>query len=158
VEQSVSNLELVKSDDTLSHVSGPFDMIHSFLVFQHINPKRGEKILRRLIELLGDKGIGVVQFVYYRQMQVPMRIMGILRARIPLLHNVVNLLYGKPMGEPLMEKNIYNLNRIVKILHEHNCSKVQLRYLGKGKFEGVVIFFRKENDTDPCDSMPHIKL
>jgi 2-polyprenyl-3-methyl-5-hydroxy-6-metoxy-1,4-benzoquinol methylase len=40
-EQGVSNLQLVKSDDSLSQVSGPFDFLNSFLVFQHIPRKRG---------------------------------------------------------------------------------------------------------------------
>jgi SAM-dependent methyltransferase len=44
---SISNLRLVKSDDTLSRVSGPFDLVHSFLVFQHIPRKRGEQIFTR---------------------------------------------------------------------------------------------------------------
>jgi SAM-dependent methyltransferase len=151
-EQSISNLELVKSDDTLSRVSGSFDLVHSFLVFQHIPQKRGEKIFTRLIELLSDNGIGAVQFVYHRESPAMVKIMGGLRKRIPLWHNFVNLLYGKPFSEPLMEKNVYSINRLLALLHEQGCGNIHFRFHGKGRLRGVVLFFQKRQDKVPYDA------
>jgi len=148
-EQSISNLELVKSDDTLSRVSGPFDLVHSVLVFQHIPQKRGEKIFTRLVELLSDNGVAVVQFVYHREDPTLIRIMGIFRKKVPLWHNFVNLLYGKPFSDPLMEKNVYGLNRLLAILHEHRCGNLHLRFHGKGRFRSVALFFQKKQDKVP---------
>ena len=133
----------------LSHVSGSFDLIHSFLVFQHIPQKRGEKIFTRLIELLGENGVGVVQFLYHREEPTLIRIMGILRKKIPLVHNLVNLIYRKQFSEPLMEKNVYDLNRILTILQLNRCGNIHLRFRGKGKLWSVVLFFQKKQEKTP---------
>lgn len=44
-ERDLTNVSFAASDDALSQVSGDFDFIHSFIVFQHIPKKRGERIL-----------------------------------------------------------------------------------------------------------------
>lgn len=152
LEQSISNLELVKSDDTLSGVSGSFDFIHSFLVFQHIPPKRGEKIFTRLVQLLSDDGVATIQFFYHREESTLVRIVGRLRKYIPLLHNFVNLLYGKPFWDPLMEKNVYDLNQLVSILHQNGCGTLHIRCFGKGKLRSVILFFQKKKNNIPYDA------
>src|SRR5262249_55665413 len=50
-EHGVKNITFVKSDDTLSRVSGGFDFIHSFIVYQHIPPRQGYRLFERQIEL-----------------------------------------------------------------------------------------------------------
>jgi SAM-dependent methyltransferase len=152
LNQSVSNLELVESDDTLSGVSGPFDLVHSFLVFQHIPQKRGEKLLIKLIELLSDNGVGAIQFVYHRNDPTLIRIMGILRKKVPLCHNFVNLIYRKPFLDPLMEKNVYDLNRVLAILQGQECGNLHLRFLEEGKIRAVVLFFQKKPDKVPYNT------
>jgi SAM-dependent methyltransferase len=151
-EQSIANLTLVKSDDALSRVSGPFDFIHSFLVFQHIPPRRGEKIFTKLTQLLSDKGIAAVSFVYHREESTIVRVMGSLRKKLPVLHSVVNLLYGKPFSEPLMEKNVYDLNRLFAILHQNGCGNLHMRFFGRRELRNVILFFQKKRDNVPYDA------
>jgi len=43
-EHGLSNIRLLDSDDSLSTVTGTFDLIHSCIVFQHIPPERGRAI------------------------------------------------------------------------------------------------------------------
>src|SRR5215813_8304094 len=38
-EAGVRNVTLLKSDDGLGRLSGDFDFLHSFIVFQHISPR-----------------------------------------------------------------------------------------------------------------------
>jgi len=142
-EHAVSNLRLVKSDDTLSQVSGPFDFVHSFVVFQHIPRKRGEEIFTRLVELLSDNGVAAVEFLYGRNDPAAIRLMGFLRKKIMPVHMVANLLYGRPFTSPLMEKNVYDLNRLLTIIHEHGCGNLHLRCQEKGGMKKVHLFFQK---------------
>ena len=37
----VRNVQFVKADDDLTQVHGTFDLVHSYIVFQHISPERG---------------------------------------------------------------------------------------------------------------------
>ena len=150
-EQSISNLELRKSDDTLSNISGPFDLIHSFIVFQHITQKRGEKIITRLVELLSENGVGVLQFLYYREESALIGTLGILRKKVPLWHNFINLLYRQPFSQPLMEKNVYNLNQILSILHRQGCDNIHMKFHGsmKHKHQSIMLFFQKKQEKIP---------
>lgn len=152
LKQAITNCEFVESDDTISQVSGSFDFIHSFLVFQHIRAKRGERIFERLVELLADDGIAAVQFLYHREESRLATTMGSLRKKLPLLHNLTNLLYGKPWSEPLMEKNVYDFNHLFRILHRHGCKKMATRFCDDGKLQSIVIFFQKKEDTVRCET------
>lgn len=60
----VTNVRLLKSDDRLSQVSGEFDLINTYIVLQHIPSKRGQAIIRRLVELLAPGGVGAVHVTY----------------------------------------------------------------------------------------------
>ena len=40
----VGNVTLLKSNDNLSALEGLFDLVHSYIVFQHIPPERGKRI------------------------------------------------------------------------------------------------------------------
>ena len=146
IERSVTNLEFVRSGDGLSNVPGKFDLIHSSFVFQHISRNRGEKIFKRLIELLSENGIAVLQFLIHREVSTAVEIMGQLRKNVPLFNNFANLLYGKPFFEPLMEKNVYDLNRILKILHEAGYTNFHLRLFRNGNHLDTILFFQKRQD------------
>lgn len=73
----ISNIELMVGDDRLSCVDGEFDLINSFIVLQHINPVRGNGIIRKLISMLSAGGIGSLQMTYaktraFLQHEVPL--------------------------------------------------------------------------------------
>ena len=46
------NVQFVREDDDLALVGGTFDLVHSYIVFQHIAPKRGLRLLRVLASRL----------------------------------------------------------------------------------------------------------
>jgi 2-polyprenyl-3-methyl-5-hydroxy-6-metoxy-1,4-benzoquinol methylase len=151
---AITNVELVKADDALSKVSGTFDLIHCVLVFQHIPCQRGERIFTHLVERLANNGVAVIQFVYHRDASSFIRLMNLLRKYLPLLHNLTNLFYHKSFSEPLMEKNIYDLNRIFKILDENGCGNVHIRFLGGRELQSIILFFQKKRDEIP----PHMYM
>jgi SAM-dependent methyltransferase len=62
--QGASNVRLVKGDDQLSGVTGPFDLVHSFIVLQHVPAARGLVLLRRLLDLLAEDGFGALHLTY----------------------------------------------------------------------------------------------
>ena len=152
-EFSTPNLELRLASEDSWGAMGTFDLIHSFLVFQHIHPARGEKILARLVGLLADGGVGALQFVYQRKISRTLRVLGWLRGKVPVLHNLVNLLLGKPLAEPLMEKHAYDVNRVFAVLHANRCGNVHAAFYTKGEFRCVVLFFQKKWDQVPHETV-----
>jgi SAM-dependent methyltransferase len=158
--QGLSNGKLVKGDDQLSGVTGSFDLIHSFIVFQHITPERGYVITDRLLKLLKADGVGVLHFVYYKEVisNHPK-----LRAFAEGLgvHNHVSAFRAKfqrqassnKNGGPgglEMQMNPYNLNVIFQKLQSVGVRRMHVEYTDHGGFFGVVLFFKKAASDTYC--------
>ena len=105
---TITNVTLVESDDELSRVSGTFDFVLSYTVFQHIPRRRGENILKGIIDRLDTDGIGVLHFTYLRRASRARYISQWMRKYIPLANNFANLLQKMPFSYPLMQWNNYN--------------------------------------------------
>jgi 2-polyprenyl-3-methyl-5-hydroxy-6-metoxy-1,4-benzoquinol methylase len=129
-EQRLSNVTFTKGDDSLSRVSGTFDFVHSFIVFQHIPPQRGAAIFKRLIELLQDEGVGVlhVTYSYAATATLGRKLLKRARQSLPLVSGLLNVLRGKSFHEPQMQMNQYDLNQLIRILQESGCHEICLRF------------------------------
>ena len=151
-ERSVTNLKLLlSSDDTLSNVTGAFDFIHSFAVFQHIPPHRGEKLLARMLALLNEGGVASFQFIYDRHASRAVKLAGYLRTRIPFLHPVLNILTGEKASKPLMEKNCYDLSVLMGIFRAAGCSDIHVTFEGTGKIQSLIVCAQKNSTADIYD-------
>jgi SAM-dependent methyltransferase len=139
----IKNIQFFQGDDCLSNLSGKFDFIHSFIVFQHIPINRGEAIAEKLIELLQEGGIGVLHFTYFQNLSQAHTVRDKIYQALPLLWSLRNKIKGKPPS-PKMEMNCYDLNQLFRILQEQNCHHTLVRFTKHGAFDGVIIFFRKE--------------
>jgi len=60
----IDNLRLVESDDTLSRVTGKFDLINTYIVLQHIPPERGYRLIQAMLDLLQVGGIASIQVTF----------------------------------------------------------------------------------------------
>jgi len=146
--QSVHNIEWVKSGD-LATVSGKFDFVHSFIVFQHIPPSIGMVLLTRLVDLLATDGIASIQFIYHKNISRLKQIVGRVRVSVPLVHNLAILYYGKPFKYPLMQKNAYDLNAVFDLLQKKGCGSCVVRFADTQELQAALVFFRKRPDTIP---------
>jgi 2-polyprenyl-3-methyl-5-hydroxy-6-metoxy-1,4-benzoquinol methylase len=138
----VHNVQFVKTADELASSRDRFDFVNSFIVFQHIPPKRGYEIFQQLLALLQDGGIGAVHFTYCDPGRRRDRYMQPIFRIIPLLFAFQNMLTGKPLFEPRMEMAEYSLNRLFRILHENGCHLNHTAFTNHGVM-GVVIVFQK---------------
>ncbi len=144
----IGNVEFVESDDELSRVNGKFDFVHSFIVMQHIPPKRGERLVQRLIELLNPGGVGALHFTYswegwLRTATGKQRFSRWLRESVPLFHNLTNLARGRRFDHPYMQMNAYDLNKLFSILQEHGCGQVHAEFTSHSGHWGVMLLFQK---------------
>jgi len=141
----VDNVSFVQGDDNLSRVSGEFDFVHSFVVFQHIDPKIGTPIFKKMVESLTENGIGVLHFEYANTVSTPGQN---LRFRLyrdfPFVYSLRNLILRK-RKEPLIPMYRYDLNELLLILQQNNCHNCHVRFSEHG-VEGVVLFFQKKKE------------
>jgi GT2 family glycosyltransferase/SAM-dependent methyltransferase len=62
--RGLGNVTLVRSDDTLSALEGTFDLVHSSIVFQHIDVPRGRQLFKLLVQRLAPGGMGALHMTY----------------------------------------------------------------------------------------------
>ena len=141
-EQSIDNAEFIISKDDLLTFNNKFSFLHSFIVFQHIHPKRGLRIFRNLIRNLEKKGVGVVHFTYSRD-NYTKYIIHFLKNKIPLFSNIINLIKKRNFYYPQMEMFVYDLNKISIILKKNNIKEFYREYTNHGGVLGVNIYFKK---------------
>jgi len=152
----LSNIRLIKGDDQLSLIAERFDLIHSFIVLQHIPPERGYAITDRLLELLNDGGIGILHFVYSKEMRSNHPRLRALVERLGLYQSLCSLRAvfqhignagqrSSPDGLK-MQMNPYNLNTIFRKLQTAGVRRLHVEYTDHGGFFGAVLFFKKHDN------------
>lgn len=140
----VQNVRWLLADDALSAIDPMhFDFMLSFIVFQHIPEARGQKILKRLLQRLAPGGIGVFHFKY-AQVHPASRIYAFLSHQLPGGRFLVNLLRGKPLHEPHMQMNAYNLNHLLQTIQSEGIHEIHMRLGDHGGHWGAEIYVRRD--------------
>jgi 2-polyprenyl-3-methyl-5-hydroxy-6-metoxy-1,4-benzoquinol methylase len=142
---SISNVDFVKGDNDLTEVTGKFDFIHSFIVFQHIKPKIGGAIFKKFVKMLSNGGIGVLHFTYFNnQLSLTQKIRFRIYRDLSWAYKLRNFI--KKKNELLIPMYLYDLNRLLLVLQENDCHKCQIRFSHHG-VEGALLFFQKGKET-----------
>jgi SAM-dependent methyltransferase len=139
----VHGVRLLHLDELDSLEPGSFDLVHSYIVFQHIPVARGEHLFRKLILLIAPGGVGAIHLTFSDVRSRLRRAILRLRSRSRLTHGVINRLQGKPFGWPLMQMNSYSMNRIFNILMDAGCFSVHVEFQDHGGFRGAMLYFKK---------------
>lgn len=140
--QNINNVRFIQSDDCLTLLDGKYNLIYSYIVFQHIPVKRGTIIFSQLLTHLSDGGIGVVHFTYAKESQLQ-TLNQLIKDRVPLAENTINLVKGRGFFAPQMRMHTYDLNKIFSILQKSQVEKVHHEFTNHGGHLGVVLYFKK---------------
>lgn len=144
VKAGLTNISFVKSDDQLSRLNGPINLIVTFYVLQHIPVKRGLVLIRQLLSRLAPGGIGVMQFPINDFASRPRRVVNWAQVNVPLVHRVVNILKSRPIAWPQMQANVYPVNSVLALLAEQNCERMYLEIIRHERFPSVVVYCQKK--------------
>jgi SAM-dependent methyltransferase len=137
----VRNITLVNSDPELSRLSGQYDFMHSFIVFQHIPVRRGAVFLRSLLQRLAPGGVAVLHFTYAKQSRVR-RITPFLKQHVPFARMLLKLLRGERLRDPEMEMNSYDLNRLLFTFQQAGARQLFVECTDHAGDLGAVLYFR----------------
>src|SRR5262245_60573941 len=114
-EFGLTNVSVIASDDALAGIQGDFDLIHSCLVLQHINPRRGERILAQLFRRLSPGGIAAFQFPIQDRNSPWFSFAFWLKDQVPGLYGLVNLSRGRRWSYPSIQMHCYSLDRVLDL-------------------------------------------
>lgn len=109
----VQNVTLV---DSAAKTSGEFSLVHSYIVFQHIPWKRGRVLLQDLARRVSPGGCLAVHL--FVSCQAPKALRALVKSRyaLPPLQWIWNLGRRRPVFEPPMQLNVYDLAVIAEDL------------------------------------------
>lgn len=142
-ESGITNITFVDSIAQLIDSRLSFDLVHTFIVLQHIPCKRGFKIIDDLLTLTRPNGILAVQITYGHQR-------GALRTRIrELSKNILplryaaNLLMKRHWNRPAMQLNHYSLPQLFQRLVASGITDYFVVHTNHGGALGLFIFMQK---------------
>jgi SAM-dependent methyltransferase len=141
---AISNAELVCDGGDLDSVAGEFDFIHSVLVFQHLEPARGERILARLCRRLAAGGVAALHFTTGSRYSDMERRVSDLRHALAPLHWLLNLAAGRPPFEPPMRMSVYAPERLERIATAAGCRVLHRQSLDVGIHDGMLLWLRRD--------------
>jgi 2-polyprenyl-3-methyl-5-hydroxy-6-metoxy-1,4-benzoquinol methylase len=131
----VANVQLVKSDATLSAINGPFDLVHSVIVLQHIPSPLGLSLTKQLVDVTGPTGVVVLHVLYHNPF---------LRAPVVrLAHRLVASLRGRHRRSPEIQMNPYPLNALFKLIQDSGVRRIHTELTNHADHLGAMLFFKK---------------
>lgn len=159
-EHFVKNVSLLKSDDGLSSLNGFFDLIHSYIVFQHIPVERGKNIFANLLNHLEEGGIGAIQVTYAKvgfdarncptlAKRLIHGMLGKVSQRIrnkgrSMIRAVVRPAPGTYISrDPEMQMNSYCLNYLCFLMQSAGIRDIHMEFTNHEGFLGVYMYFQK---------------
>jgi SAM-dependent methyltransferase len=122
--RGLDHVDLVGAD-RLGSLAPEFDLVHSFIVLQHIPPREGMAIVGRLASLLRPGGVGVLHVpIAARHWLDPIHTWA--TRTLPWVPNLVNVARGRPWSYPYMQMNVYRLNALALLLARQGIRTLQV--------------------------------
>ena len=101
-------------------------------------------IFRGLLDRLEPGGVLALHFPYFRKVPSLRKFANYVRVRSRLLHSAGNLLQGRPLAEPPMQMNRYDINKLFLICHEYGLDSVSVNFLMDSGNHGVYLIGRRQ--------------
>jgi SAM-dependent methyltransferase len=131
------NVRLLQSDDDLSQVTGTFDLVHSFIVFQHIPVERGRAIFGKLLRYIRPGGVGAIHLTYSKTRYAATY--GVAPPELPLPQAAAPVTPNAT--DPEMQMNPYNLNSILFLMQCRGVQEFHVEFSDHGGELGAFLFF-----------------
>jgi 2-polyprenyl-3-methyl-5-hydroxy-6-metoxy-1,4-benzoquinol methylase len=145
--QNVNNIEFLQTVDLDSIPLQSLDLVHSFIVFQHIPPSSGIAILQKCLRKLKPGGLGALHLTIARNASPMRRAVAVLRQRFGLVNQICNLLQGRPVSGPAIHMFTYPVHDIFWLMRTEGCGRIFVELLEHRDYLGATFYFEKAEST-----------
>lgn len=118
-----------------------YDLVHSYIVLQHIRPEQGYPIIASLIDRVAPGGFFALHLTV-GDLRAGRRRLNALRYRLRPIHWVYNLARKRPWDEPITEMNRYDLAKLMELMRGKYDGELILRYFNQNEHVGVMLIGR----------------
>ncbi|MBI1248045.1 methyltransferase domain-containing protein [bacterium] len=152
----IANVRWLKIEGSQLPIQKTFDLVHCYIVLQHIRPQIGLQLFQQLVQSIAPGGIGAIQMTYSREsfannLGLPYSMLSArslwrrLWLKSPLRRGLKSLM-GHPIS-PVMEMNPYHLNQVFYLLQSLGVSETHVELTNHGGHLGVFLFFPRPDDA-----------
>ncbi len=138
----VNKLTLATSLDDPKLPDNSYDLVHSYIVLQHIRPAQGIPIIQRLIAKAKPGGTVALHFTV-GDLNKRRRLMNRMRYRLPPLHWAYNVTTGRAWDLPISEMNVYPIAEILALFRKSLHLPFVTRAFDQNGHQGLMIVGRK---------------
>ena len=151
-ERGLGKVSFHQSLDELADQAGTYDLVHSCIVFQHIDVPRGRRMFGQLLELMAEGGVGAIQITYgkavhpdtFGQPPAPPPTPALPAGSTEEPGKRALFTFGAPARrDPEMQMNPYNLSELAYMLQTAGVEQFNAQFTDHGGELGVFLFFRK---------------
>ncbi|WP_158265545.1 class I SAM-dependent methyltransferase [Blastopirellula marina] len=149
----IENIELLRIAGTTLPTDKRFDLVHCYIVLQHIHPQQGIEIFRQLVAAVADGGVGAIQLTYSQEKFADncgrpphfpsLRTLWRSVWGNSFLRKWLGALLGSPKSPP-MQMNPYSLNSIFFLLQRAGAKDLHVEFTNHGGHLGVFLIFTKQ--------------
>ncbi|MEX2511827.1 MAG: class I SAM-dependent methyltransferase [Cyclobacteriaceae bacterium] len=137
------NLSFQTYDGENLNQIGNFDFINSYIVFQHIEPRKGMMLLRQLLDHLNWGGILQVQLTHGQRLPLPTYLNFYLRTKFRPYNFIYSSLKNRKLGaEPTMQMNHYSPKKLFGLFSEFS-NQVHVEFTDHGGHLGAFYLLKK---------------
>jgi len=119
-----------------------YDLVHSYIVLQHIRPQQGYPIIGNLVDRVAQGGFFALHLTV-GDLRPARRRLNALRYRLRPLHWAYNLARKRPWDEPITEMNRYDLAQLMQLLRGKHDGALVIRDFNQNDHVGVMIIGRR---------------
>jgi|GEM_PF-1491674 2-polyprenyl-3-methyl-5-hydroxy-6-metoxy-1,4-benzoquinol methylase len=146
-KKGLTNISLLQIDDVVTYqFRDTYDLVHTYIVLQHINENYGYEIINKLASIIKPGGFGIVHLLFDGNMSKKSRIVLTLKRKYKWFNQLTNIVNGRPINRPFMQMNYYNLNKVFKILYSNNVGDIFTEMINHEGFLGVIMYFQKKTN------------
>jgi cyclopropane fatty-acyl-phospholipid synthase-like methyltransferase len=139
----VHNITWVESDDGLTRVTGSFDFIYSIIVFHHIRPEVGQRLLVRQLQMLRPGGVLAAQVLYHLDQSAVVKTARWIQAHVPVANSLVNAVKRRPLSTPNMEANVYPFAQTLELLQNAGIRGTYLELSRENACSHAVVYAQR---------------
>lgn len=142
-KRGIDNITYANSTDPSRLQPETYDMVHTYIVLQHIPTKIGEAVIRNLVKAAKPGGVGAIHFTYGHAARPLIAGIKNLVKQTPGLREIGNLMVGRRADYPAMQMNDYAIPRVLEIFAECGVERLHSVRVDDWGNLGLFVFFEK---------------
>jgi 2-polyprenyl-3-methyl-5-hydroxy-6-metoxy-1,4-benzoquinol methylase len=135
----LGSFELRRSEDFLDADVGEFDLVHSYIVLQHVEPQIGYRIIEKMLKSLKKGGVGMIHVTHTDIAPMLRRLRSRIYRDFPFVHRAI-----RREGQLFIPMYSYDMSLVAELFESNDC-RVRKSIPTDHGYLGEMFFFRKES-------------